>query len=225
MSEGQSPAEQTILLREQMVRRQIEARGISDPRLLSAMAAVPRETFVDPEWSHRSYDDSPLPIGEGQTISQPYIVARMIEAVQIAPGDRVLEIGTGSGYAAAVLARLAEQVFTVERHETLADIARERLESLGIGNVRVIAGDGSLGFAEAAPFDAILVAAASPSIPFPLCEQLAPGGRLVLPVGERDVQALVRVTREDGGYRREDLDPVRFVPLLGAHGWNIGEAS
>ncbi len=209
--------------REEMVRRQIEARGIGDARLLAAMATVPRERFVDPELAHRSYDDAPLPIAGGQTISQPYIVARMIEAAGIGPDDRVLEIGAGSGYAAAVMARLARQVWAVERHGGLADAARARLAALAIGNVEVIAGDGSLGLPDAAPFDAILVAAAAPSIPHPLCEQLAVGGRLVVPVGEREVQTLVRVTRDDAGFRREDLDPVRFVPLLGEHGWGGGE--
>lgn len=199
-----------------MVRRDIKGRGITDSRVLEAMAAVPREAFVGPGQARRAYADGPLPIGEGQTISQPYVVAWMAEAAEVAAGDRVLEVGTGSGYAAAVLGRLAETVHTVERHAVLAKDAAERLLELGCDNVKVRHGDGSEGWSEHSPYDAIVVAAASPGVPGALREQLRAGGRLVIPVGGRwSVQQLVRERRaESGEFTREELGAVRFVPLV-----------
>jgi protein-L-isoaspartate(D-aspartate) O-methyltransferase len=205
--------------RDRMVEWQIAARGIGGAHLLQAMRDVPRESFVPEDLRAFAYDDIPLPIGEGQTISQPYIVAAMIEAAEVGPGDRVLEIGAGSGYAAAVLSRVAGQVFTVERHKPLAKAAELRLARLGYGNVTVIAADGSGGLPEKAPFDAILVAARGPEVPEALKRQLTVGGRLVIPVGGEDVQSLCRITRTgEAQWTRDDLGPVRFVPLIGAHG-------
>ncbi len=210
--------------REEMVRTQIEARGVRDPRVLEAMRAVPRETFVPPELAEFAYNDSPLPIESQQTISQPYIVALMTEALAVKPGDRVLEIGTGSGYAAAVLGRIAREVYTVERHEELARLASHRLRALGFENVHVLHADGTLGWPDHAPFDAIVVAAGGPKIPPALIEQLAIGGRLVIPVGSgKDLQELVRLTRSaDGRLHEENLGDVRFVPLIGVQGWEPG---
>ena len=208
-------------LRGQMVRRQIEARGIFDAMILDAFREVPREEFVDEEHRRWAYDDNPLPIEAGQTISQPYIVALMIEAAAIAPGGKVLEVGAGSGYAAAVISRIAESVVAIERHGELAQIARERMARLGYDNVRIIQGDGTRGCADEAPFDAILAAASGSHVPKPLLDQLAPGGRLVMPVGDPGfVQELVKVTkRPDGTTRQENLGGVRFVPLIGEEGW------
>jgi protein-L-isoaspartate(D-aspartate) O-methyltransferase len=207
--------------RERMVERQIAARGVHDPRVLEAMRAVPREEFVDAAMRERAYDDSPLPIAEGQTISQPYVVALMVAAASIRAGDRVLEIGAGSGYAAAVLGAMAGRVFAIERHRRLAELARSRLERLGYDNVEVRAGDGSGGWPAAAPFDAILTSAGGPEVPDVLLRQLAIGGRLVMPVGDRvQAQRLVKVSRTgEHTFAREDLGGVRFVPLVGAHGW------
>ncbi|MCX8477756.1 MAG: protein-L-isoaspartate(D-aspartate) O-methyltransferase [Sphingomonas sp.] len=203
-----------------MVDRQIAARGIADVRVLDAMLEVPREEFVPEEMQAFAYDDTPLPIEAGQTISQPYIVALMIEAAAIAPGDRVLEIGVGSGYAAAVMSRLGRRIHAIDRHGALADLARDRMARLGYDNVVVRTGDGTQGWPENAPFDVILVAASGPEVPEPLCRQLVIGGRLVIPVGDPDQQQLVRITRTaQNDYREEDLGPVRFVPLIGAHGW------
>ena len=209
-------------LRARMVERQIAGRGIRDRHVLDAMASVPREAFVEPALSERAYDDTPLPIEAGQTISQPYIVALMIEAAGIRPGDRALEIGAGSGYAAAVMARIADKVFAIERHEELARLAAERMQRLGYGNVAIRHADGSHGWPEEAPFDAILVAASGPHVPDVLKDQLAIGGRLVMPVGEPNgVQSLMKVVRADAEeFTRENLGAVRFVPLLGAHGWD-----
>ncbi|HEV8238969.1 MAG TPA: protein-L-isoaspartate(D-aspartate) O-methyltransferase [Thermoanaerobaculia bacterium] len=208
-------------LRDEMIARQLAARGVRDERVLEAMRAVPREEFVPPELVEFAYEDSPLPISEQQTISQPYIVALMAEALELQPGDRVLEVGTGSGYAAAVLAHLAAEVHTIERHESLAVSARRKLVQLGYANVQVIHGDGSLGWTQSAPYDAIVAAAGGPDVPPALLEQLAPGGRLVMPVGSTPrEQTLVRLRkRPDGRVAREDLGPVRFVPLIGAAGW------
>lgn len=201
-------------LRERMVRDQIAARGIRDLRVLRAMEEVPREAFVAGD---APFFDGPQPIGEGQTISQPYIVALMAEAARIAPADRVLEVGAGSGYAAAVLARLAAHVVAVERHATLASEARVRLARLGVLNVEVFDGDGSLGWPSLAPFDAIVVSAAAPAPPPALLDQLAENGRLVIPVGPRGgPQRLLRLTPEG---KEEELALVRFVPLLGAGGF------
>ena len=199
-----------------MLRRHIEGRGISDRRVLDAMAAVPREEFVPPGLVRDAYRDGPLPIGEGQTISQPYVVATMAEAAELKPGDRVLEVGTGSGYAAVVFSRIADVVYTIERHASLADSARERLRELGYGNVHVGHGDGTRGWPEHAPYDAIVVAAGGRSVPGALREQLAPGGRLLMPVGSLGAgQSLVRERRGEGGaFTAEGLGPVRFVPLI-----------
>jgi protein-L-isoaspartate(D-aspartate) O-methyltransferase len=208
--------------RKRMVERQIAARGVADPRVLEAMRRIPREEFVSDAMREHAYDDSPLPIDEGQTISQPYIVALMVAAAAIRPGDRVLEIGAGSGYAAAVLGAIAGHVHAIERHPRLAMQARERLERLGYaGNIEIRAGDGSGGWPEAAPFDAILAAAGGPAVPDVLLRQLAIGGRLVMPVGENvQSQRLLKITRTgEHAFEREDLGAVRFVPLVGAHGW------
>ncbi|HEX2642990.1 MAG TPA: protein-L-isoaspartate(D-aspartate) O-methyltransferase [Thermoanaerobaculia bacterium] len=205
-----------------MVQTQIADRGVRDERVLQAMRTVPREAFVADHLADQAYRDHPLPIDEGQTISQPYVVAWMAEALEPQPGDRVLEIGAGSGYAAAVLSRVVDEVYTVERFPALARQAGRRLERLGYLNVLVRAGDGTLGWPELAPYDGIVVAAGGPEVPVPLLDQLAPDGRLVIPVGPRpDLQTLVRVTRlRAGRFREEDLGAVRFVPLVGARGWS-----
>jgi protein-L-isoaspartate(D-aspartate) O-methyltransferase len=206
--------------RQQMVKRQIEARGVKQPEVLRAMRAVPREAFLPAHLEEFAYEDTPLPIEEGQTISQPFIVAAMTEALDIGPDDRVLEIGTGSGYAAAVLGQIAKDVYSIERHRVLADEAARRLGELGYGNVHLLCGDGTLGWPEHAPFDAILVSAGGPEVPQALLEQLATGGRMVIPVGvELRDQRLLRVTKDVGGMRTEDLGGVRFVPLVGAGGF------
>jgi protein-L-isoaspartate(D-aspartate) O-methyltransferase len=212
--------------REAMVRRQIAGRGIKGRRLLEAFRSVPREQFVAEGVRAFAYEDGPLPIEAEQTISQPYIVAVMIEAAEIAPGDKVLEIGAGSGYAAALMGRIADEVISIERHGELAGLARERLAALGYGNVRIVEGDGTGGLPEEAPFDAILCAASGSHVPRALLDQLAIGGILVMPVGEPNaVQRLVKsVRRGEVDFHEEDLGPVRFVPLIGAHGWSEGEA-
>lgn len=201
-------------LREAMVRDQLEARGISDPRVLAAMGQVPRETFVPERLKAHAYDDRALPIEAEQTISQPYIVALMAEAAGIGPGDKVLEVGAGSGYAAAVLSRLARQVFAIERHDELARLASARMSALGYANVRVIAGDGTRGLPDEAPFDAILIPAAGTEPPRALIDQLAENGRLVMPVGGSLYQTLVRLTCTPQGLARDDLGGVAFVPLV-----------
>jgi len=209
------------VLRTMMVERQLKSRGIRDPAVLAAMLSVPREEFVPPELAGHAYDDSPLPIGEGQTISQPYMVAYMTEALEPTPADRVLEIGTGSGYAAAVLSRVVAEVHSVERIATLADAAQERLAGLGYSNIQVHLGDGSLGWPVHAPYDAIVVTAGAPKVPQPLLDQLAVGGRLVVPVGpDTRLQTLVRMRRTaENDFRREDHFGVMFVPLIGEAGW------
>jgi len=207
--------------RARMVERQIAARGVHDPDVLAAMNQVPREEFVGSPMREYAYEDSPLPIEAGQTISQPYIVALMIEAARVRRGDRVLEIGAGSGYAAAVMAAIAGRVYAIERHAQLVELARERFARLGYDNIALRAGDGTRGWPEAGPFDAIIAAAGGPDVPDVLLRQLAPGGRLVMPVGHsRDEQRLVLVTRTgEGRYEQQDLGGVRFVPLIGEHGW------
>ena len=207
--------------RQHMVERQIAARGIRDRAVLEAMRAVPREFFVPDSAVEFAYHDTPLPIEEGQTISQPYIVALMAAALRLTPRDRVLEVGAGSGYAAAVLSRIAAEVYTIERHEALAALAKGRMRELGFDNVHVLHGDGTLGWPEHAPYDAIVVAAGGPSVPAALKAQLAIGGRLVIPVGDTArLQELVRVTRTgQNEYKQEDLGGVQFVPLIGAEGW------
>ncbi|QUL39509.1 protein-L-isoaspartate(D-aspartate) O-methyltransferase [Erythrobacter sp. JK5] len=202
-------------LRERMVDRQIRARGIDDPRILAAFREVPRETFVPEELREPAYHDGALPIGAGQTISQPYVVAAMIAAAAIRPGDSVLEVGAGSGYAAAVIARLARRVHAIERHETLARAAAERIAALGCSNCTVMAGDGMKGLPEHAPFDAILVPASSDHVPEALKRQLALGGRLVIPLGNDTMQELTCITRTgEDSWERRTSGPVRFVPLL-----------
>jgi protein-L-isoaspartate(D-aspartate) O-methyltransferase len=196
-----------------MVRTQIEARGVRDPRVLAAFREVPRQRFVPEAYRARAFDDGPLPIGRGQTISQPYVVASMTEQLALAPGDRVLEIGTGSGYQAAILARLAARVYTIEIVPELAARAKETLAAVGAANVEVFTGDGYLGLPALAPFDAILVTAAPQEVPQPLIDQLAVGGRLVAPVGGFD-QELRRLERTPRGIETKILYPVRFVPFV-----------
>ena len=207
--------------RTQLVERYIAHRGVHSPLVLSAMQSVPREAFLPPELREFAYDDTPLPIAEGQTISQPYIVAMMTEALELQGGEKVLEIGTGSGYAAAVLSRIAKDVYTVERIGQLAEKSAGTLATLGYGNVHVLHGDGTLGWPDHAPYDAIIVAAGGPQVPESLKSQLKVGGRLVIPVGaDRRLQELVRVMRvTEHEYSTEELADVRFVPLVGAEGW------
>jgi protein-L-isoaspartate(D-aspartate) O-methyltransferase len=207
--------------REEMVARQIAGRGIRDPKVLAAMRAVPRELFVAPDHADFAYDDGPLPILEGQTISQPYVVALMIQELEIGGEDKVLEVGTGSGYAAAVISRIAAEVHTVERIESLVAFAQQNLKSLGYDNVHVHQGDGTLGWSEHGPYDAIIVAAGGPEVPTALLEQLAIGGRLIIPVGsEQRAQRLIKVIRKsEAEFERQTLSHVRFVPLIGEQGW------
>lgn len=213
-------------LRQQMIDYQLVARGLHDQTVLNALNAVPREKFIPTELVEFAYRDSPLPIEASQTISQPYIVALMTAALKLKENDRVLEVGTGSGYAAAVLAEISNDVYTVERHKILADTARKRLQDLGYTNVQVLHGDGTLGWPEHAPFDAIVVAAGGPEVPHTLKEQLAIGGRMVIPVGTSlDTQRLVRIQRiSQDEYKEENLGSVRFVPLIGAAGWEDEKA-
>lgn len=201
---------------------QLRADGIRDTAVLEAFSAVPREAFVSAELEERAYDNAPLPIGKQQTISQPYIVALMTEALLLKPTDRVLEVGTGSGYAAAILAEIAEEVFTIERFQSLADGAEAQLRKLGYDNVYVIHGDGTQGWPKEAPYDAIIVAAGGPDLPQPLIDQLRIGGRLVMPVGDqREKQTLIRATKHaDGEIKQEKITYVRFVPLVGLSGWD-----
>ncbi len=209
----------TRSLREQMVRSQLVQRKIRDVRTLDAMRSVPREAFVPEKYRVSAYDDRPLPIGEDQTISQPYMVALMTEALELGGGETVLEIGTGSGYQTAVLAEMAKTVFSKERIGVLAERARVLLEQLGYANVTVLVGDGTQGAAEHAPFDAIIVTAGSPGVPVSLKEQLADGGRLVIPVGSRGYQELNRIRRQGDQFVTENLGGCVFVPLIGVQGW------
>ncbi len=208
-----------LLARERMVEAQLVSRGIRDSRVLAAMAKVRRHLFVAEELRSRAYDDNPLPIGEGQAISQPYIVALMVEALGLKGKERVLEIGTGSGYEAAVLAELCAQVFSIELVEDLAVRAQVVLVSLGYRNVSIRVGDGTLGWEEHAPYDAVVISAAAPCIPRPLIRQLKLDGSLVLPMGEEELQTLVRIRKERGGLREEYLGECLFVKLMGAYGW------
>jgi len=202
-----------------MVAKQIRSRGIDSPRVLEAMRTVKRHRFVPPQFASRAYADEPLPIGEGQTISQPFMVAAMADALALEADERVLEIGAGSGYQAAVISQLALEVIAVEAQPHLAASARERLKRLGYTNIRIELGDGSMGWHAEAPYDAILVTAAAPSVPPPLLEQLAEGGRLVIPVGAEDQQELLRIAKHRGGLTQKSLYACRFVPLLGRYGW------
>jgi protein-L-isoaspartate(D-aspartate) O-methyltransferase len=205
--------------RREMVARQIRDRGIRSERVLAAMQNVPRHLFVPPEHVHASYADEPLPIGEAQTISQPFMVAAMAEALSLEGFEHVLEIGAGSGYQAAVLSLLACDVIAIEAQPALAGAARDRLAKLGYANVRVEQGDGSLGWPPGAPYDAILVTAAAPAVPSPLKEQLADKGRLVIPVGSGEHQELLRIARRGSEFSQESLYACRFVPLVGRYGW------
>src|SRR6267154_1447729 len=203
----------------EMIEKQLRRRGISDEAVLAAMTAVPRHEFVPEELRPRAYEDVPLPIGGGQTISQPYIVAAMTAALDLRSSDRVLEIGTGCGYQAAVLSLLAKEVFTIERRPELASAASARLARLGYPKAHVHCGDGTLGLPDFAPFDAILVAAAAPSVPKPLLAQLAEGGRMILPVGDTEHQELQRIEKHGDTFPTKMLEGCRFVPLVGYHGW------
>jgi len=205
--------------RKRMVAEQIAIRGLRDPRLLAAMEAVPRHRFVPSDHLNWSYADGPLPIGFGQTISQPYIVAFMTDALHLTGSERVLEVGTGSGYQAAILGQLAAEVHTVEFIPELSAQAEKVLQELGFTNIHIHSGDGSLGWPEAAPYDGILVAAAAPSLPQPLMDQLAEGGRIILPVGSRGFQQLEIWERRRKKFKHEASIPVAFVPLRGEHGW------
>jgi protein-L-isoaspartate(D-aspartate) O-methyltransferase len=207
--------------REAMVERQLKRRGITEKLILDAFLEVPRECFVSEEYAHLAYGDHPLPIEANQTISQPYIVALMIQAAGIGLRDKVLEVGAGSGYAAAVISRIAGQVIAIERQHDLVELARERLKRLGFDNVEIVEGDGTKGCPDQAPFDAILAAASGSHVPKPLLDQLAPDGRIVMPIGSPGwAQELVKVTkRPDGTVARENLGGVRFVPLIGEEGW------
>ena len=209
------------IARRRMVDEQLIARGIKDPRVIEAMTKVPRHLFVPEALASQAYSDFPLPIGERQTISQPYMVALMSEAMQLKGGEKVLEVGTGSGYQAAVLALLTRQVFSLERIPALARQARRTLDACGFARVNVRVTDGTCGWEEEAPFDAIMVTAGAPAVPQPFMKQLAIGGRLIIPVGDRTTQMLIRVTRNsERGFREERLLGCRFVPLVGDHGWN-----
>ena len=205
--------------RAEMIEKQLRRRGIADAAVLAAMLAVPRHEFVPEELRSRAYEDAPLPIGGGQTISQPYIVAAMTSALRLQPGDRALEIGTGCGFQAAVLSHLAREVFTIELRPELASIASGKLARLGYHNVHVHCGDGTLGLPEFAPFDGILVAAAAPEVPEPLLAQLSEAGRLIIPVGDADNQELRLVEKHAGVFSSKMLEGCRFVPLVGHHGW------
>ena len=208
--------------REAMVERQLRRRGITEPAILDAFRAVPREAFISEDYAHLAYGDHPLPIEANQTISQPYIVALMVQAAAIRHGDAVLEVGAGSGYAAAVISRIAARVVAIERQHDLVEVARQRLERLGYSNVLIVEGDGTRGCPDEAPFDAILAAASGSHVPSALIAQLAPNGRIVMPLGEPGLpQELVKVTKQDDGIlKQENLGGVRFVPLIGEEGWS-----
>lgn len=213
------------IARRRMVEKQVIARGVKDPRVIDAMLRVPRHRFVEEALADQAYQDAPLPIGEKQTISQPYMVAVMTEALQLKGSETVLEVGTGSGYQAAVLALLADRVFSLERISTLARRARRTLDENGFSKVNIRLADGTLGWRDMAPFDGILVTAGAPGIPQDYLDQLTVGGRLVIPVGDRASQVLVRVTRvAEGEYREEEMLSCRFVPLIGSQGWQNGDS-
>jgi len=207
------------LAREKMVRGQLISRGIKDPLVLDAMGKIPRDRFVEEALTGEAYNDHPLPIGHKQTISQPYMVALMTEALALTGSEKVLEIGTGSGYQTAILAQLSEKVYTVERIRVLMVKARTILAELECNNVLFKAYDGTLGWQEFAPYDAIMVTAGAPKVPEPLLDQLAEGGRLVIPIGDRTSQELIRITNKNGKYLQENLGGCRFVNLIGLHGW------
>ena len=205
--------------REKMVTRQLMERDITDKRVLKAFRAVPRHLFVPEEYRSMAYHDSPLPIGKGQTISQPYIVALMTQLLELKGDEKVLEVGTGSGYQAAILAHLAKEIHTIERHPALSKSAVKILKELGLNNVTFHVGDGTLGLPEFAPFDAIIITAAAPDTPQALLDQLSEGGKLVIPVGSRGGQYLKRYIRKGSQFHEELITPVAFVPLIGKYGW------
>ena len=202
-----------------MVKTQLVSRGIDDPRVLQAMGKIPREYFIDESLRDQGYADRPLPIGKDQTISQPYVVALMTQALELKGNERVLEIGTGSGYQTAILAELAKVVYSVERIESLLEGARQALDGLGYTNIYLMVSDGTVGWIEHAPYEAIIVTAGAPRIPEPLTDQLNEGGRLCIPVGDRFSQELVKVTKKNGHLLEKSLGGVRFVSLIGEHGW------
>ena len=205
--------------RSRMVEHQIHSRGIMNPRVLGAMREIPRHIFIPPPYDQSAYDDAPLPIGNGQTISQPYIVALMTELLDPHPNDNILEIGAGSGYQAAILSLLVQHITTVERIPDVADLARKNLEKLGLKNIRIVLGDGTRGYPDNAPYHGIMITAATPEIPKPLIDQLAIGGVLVAPVGDREIQELVTLTKKENGIVRLAHGGARFVPLIGEYGW------
>ena len=205
--------------RRKMVDLQIAARGIHDPRVLSAMRETPRHLFIPPPYDRAAYDDCPLPIGNGQTISQPYIVALMTELIHPKHGDNILEIGAGSGYQAMILATIVKKVTTIERISEVANLARRNLVTLHCNNVEVVIGDGTLGYPKNAPYDGIIITAATPQVPPPLIDQMAEGGRLVAPVGGREIQELIALEKRGGKVIQNLHGGVRFVPLIGEHGW------
>ena len=209
----------TMDSRELMIERQLKARGISSEAVLEAMRRVAREQFVAPELKEYAYEDRPLIIGCSQTISQPYIVASMLQALELKSGDRALELGTGSGYQTALLCEIVHEVVSIERHPMLAQLAQEHLSSLGYRNFEIVVGDGTVGYRPRAPYDAVIVSAAAPEIPHSLIEQLAVGGRMVLPVGSRELQDLILVTKSEAGIFRTRLDGCAFVPLIGQEGF------
>jgi len=205
--------------RARMVNEQLAARGITNRRVLAAMRAIERHRFIPPEYAEHAYDDGPLPIGDSQTISQPYMVALTCEAAELTGTERVLEIGTGSGYEAAVLAHLAREVYSIECIEHLHDRARAILNVMGLANLHLLAGDGSEGYSPEAPYDAIIVSAAMPHIPMPMLHQLGPGGRLIAPIGEEELQSLVRVSLKNGHWQEEYFGECRYVKMTGKRGF------
>ena len=218
----ETQSDSLLLQRQNMVEEQLRARGIRNERILSAMLKVPRHEFVSPEYRDQVYEDHPIPIGEGQTLSQPYIVAVMLDALALDPAYSVLEVGTGSGYQAALLAEFTRQVYSIERHPSLVRSAQAVLQHLGYSNVEVLLGDGSYGLQQRAPFDGIVVSAAAPRIPAPLFEQLREGARMVIPVGPAHAQELQLVRRQSGQSVVASLDGCRFVPLIGSEGYRSG---
>jgi protein-L-isoaspartate(D-aspartate) O-methyltransferase len=217
--EGRLKMMDFALARKKMVKEQIEARGVKNEKVLKAMIKVPRHLFIEEGLWPQAYGDFPLPIGDGQTISQPYIVALMTEALELRGSESVLEIGTGSGYQAAILAELAERIFSIERISSLGVKARKILDELGYANILIRVSDGTHGWEEEAPFGGIIVTAGAPEVPKPLCEQLEIGGKMVIPVGDEYSQNLLKIVRKETGYKKEDLGGVRFVKLIGDHGW------
>ena len=209
-------------LREKMIREQLHSRGITDPRVLEAFRKVPRHLFVPKARQQEAYADHPVPIGGGQTISQPYMVALMTQLLRLQGHERVLEVGTGSGYQLAILAELALDVYSVERFPELAGQAAKRFEQMGYLNVHIVPGNGTLGWPEQAPYEGIVVTAGSPNVPAPLVQQLAEGGRLVIPIGRREAQTLTLIEKQIDRLDVKDITPCVFVPLIGQHGWPSG---